>query len=114
MKRTLIPFLFLQCVGHISGAHINPAITVASVILGNKSLPIAGLYIVAQCLGGLIGYGLLKVNEYSFAYTLQKTFELCFGGHAWTENNFGVINAMPICRPYIIRDYSHDRRDCRN
>lgn len=51
----------IQCVGHISGAHINPAITVASVILGNKSLPIAGLYIVAQCLGGLIGYGLLKL-----------------------------------------------------
>ncbi|XP_072761443.1 aquaporin AQPAe.a-like isoform X1 [Anoplolepis gracilipes] len=50
----------IQCIGHISGADINPAITVATVILGRKSLLIAGLYIIAQCLGSLIGYGLLK------------------------------------------------------
>ncbi|RLU15543.1 hypothetical protein DMN91_012537 [Ooceraea biroi] len=50
----------IQCVGHISGAHINPSITVAAVILGNKSLPLAGLYIIAQCLGSLTGYGVLK------------------------------------------------------
>lgn len=51
----------VQCVGHISGAHVNPAITVATVILGNKSLPMAGFYIIAQCLGSVIGYGLLKI-----------------------------------------------------
>lgn len=51
----------IQCVGHISGAHINPAITVASVIFGNKSLPMAFLYIIAQCLGSVTGYGLLKM-----------------------------------------------------
>ncbi|XP_035737458.1 aquaporin-like isoform X1 [Vespa mandarinia] len=50
----------IQCVGHISGAHINPSITVASLILGLKSLPMTGLYIFAQCLGGVFGYGLLK------------------------------------------------------
>ncbi|KAH0945278.1 hypothetical protein HN011_006915 [Eciton burchellii] len=50
----------IQCVGHISGAHINPSITLAAVILGNKSLLLAGLYIVAQLSGSLIGYGLLK------------------------------------------------------
>lgn len=51
----------VQSVGHISGAHINPAITVATVILGNKPLLMAGFYIVAQCLGSLVGYGLLKM-----------------------------------------------------
>ncbi|XP_025158780.1 aquaporin AQPcic isoform X2 [Harpegnathos saltator] len=51
----------IQCVGHISGAHLNPAVTAAAVIVGNTSLPIAGVYMVAQCLGGLIGYGLLKM-----------------------------------------------------
>lgn len=60
--------LFFQCVGHISGAHINPAITVATVILGNKSLPMAGFYIIAQCLGSVIGYGLLKVNKYAYIH----------------------------------------------
>ncbi|KAL6430847.1 hypothetical protein ACFW04_006986 [Cataglyphis niger] len=53
--------IVVQSIGHISGAHINPAITVATVILGNKSLLMAGFYIVAQCLGSLIGYGLLKI-----------------------------------------------------
>ncbi|CAK9827018.1 unnamed protein product [Anthophora retusa] len=51
----------IQCVGHVSGAYINPSITVAALILGKKSLPMCLLYIGAQCLGGLIGFGLLKV-----------------------------------------------------
>lgn len=51
----------IQCVGHISGAHLNPAITTATVILGNKSLLMAGIYVISQCLGSLLGYGLLKM-----------------------------------------------------
>lgn len=50
----------IQSVGHISGAHINPSITVATLILGHKSLPMTGLYIFAQCLGAIFGYGMLK------------------------------------------------------
>ncbi|XP_012543720.1 aquaporin [Monomorium pharaonis] len=51
----------IQCVGHISGAHLNPAVTISAVIFGNKSLTMAGLYIITQCLGSLLGYGLLKM-----------------------------------------------------
>ncbi|XP_011633988.1 aquaporin AQPAe.a-like isoform X1 [Pogonomyrmex barbatus] len=50
----------IQCVGHISGAHLNPAVTVAAVILGKKTFLMAGYYIIAQCLGSLLGFGLLK------------------------------------------------------
>lgn len=53
---------YLQCVGHISHAHVNPAITVGSVVLGQKSIVQAMVYIVAQCLGAILGYGLLKVG----------------------------------------------------
>ncbi|KAI4480623.1 PREDICTED: aquaporin-like [Polistes canadensis] len=60
MSFGLAVMIAIQCVGHISGAHINPSITVASLILGLKSLPMTGLYIFAQCLGGIFGYGLLK------------------------------------------------------
>lgn len=49
----------LTIFGHISGAHINPSVTIAAVILGKTSIPTAGIYIVAQCLGGILGYGLL-------------------------------------------------------
>ncbi|XP_076237123.1 aquaporin-like [Calliopsis andreniformis] len=50
----------IQSIGHISGAHINPSLTVAAVILGKKSLPMAILYICCQCIGALLGYGLIK------------------------------------------------------
>lgn len=57
----LAVMIAIQCVGHISGAHLNPAITVAAVLLGNKSFPMAVFYIIAQCLGSLLGFGLLKM-----------------------------------------------------
>ncbi|XP_076651922.1 aquaporin AQPcic-like [Halictus rubicundus] len=49
----------IQCVGHISGAHINPCITLAAMVLGTKSLPMTAVYILAQCIGALVGYGFL-------------------------------------------------------
>jgi aquaporin Z len=40
--------------GGISGAHVNPAVTVAALITGRIKPALAGLYIVAQCLGAAI------------------------------------------------------------
>ncbi|XP_003694175.1 aquaporin-like isoform X1 [Apis florea] len=57
----LAVLIAIQSIGHISGAHINPSITVAALILGKKSLPMSILYIIAQCIGAMLGYGLLKV-----------------------------------------------------
>ena len=50
-----------QSIGHISGCNINPAIT-AGLIVGRKIGIIKGfLYIVAQCIGAIVGAGLLQV-----------------------------------------------------
>ncbi|XP_011310561.1 aquaporin AQPAe.a [Fopius arisanus] len=57
----LAVMLIIQSIGHISGAHINPSITVGSVVLGKKSLKVASVYLFAQCLGAIAGYGMLKV-----------------------------------------------------
>ena len=51
----------LQSIGHISDAHVNPAITVGAVVLGKISLQKASIYFVSQCLGGIMGYGFIKV-----------------------------------------------------
>jgi len=49
-----------QSIGHISGCHINPAVT-AGLLVGKKiSFLKALLYVPAQCLGGIFGALLLK------------------------------------------------------
>ncbi|XP_017837136.1 aquaporin AQPcic [Drosophila busckii] len=50
----------IQCFGCVSGAHLNPAVTVAAYIYDLVSLPMAFIYFVGQMLGAFIGYGLLK------------------------------------------------------
>ncbi|XP_053323221.1 aquaporin-4 isoform X2 [Spea bombifrons] len=49
----------VQCFGHISGAHINPAVTVAMLCMRKISLSKSAFYIVAQCLGAIAGAGIL-------------------------------------------------------
>ncbi|KAL4624603.1 aquaporin-4-like, partial [Arapaima gigas] len=49
----------VQCFGHISGAHINPAVTAAMVCTQKLSLAKSVFYVVAQCLGAIAGAGIL-------------------------------------------------------
>ena len=52
-----------QSIGHISGCHINPAVT-AGLIVGRKIGIISGiLYVVVQCVGAIVGAGILKVRN---------------------------------------------------
>ncbi|XP_062308541.1 aquaporin-4 isoform X2 [Osmerus eperlanus] len=49
----------VQCFGHISGAHINPAVTAAMVVTRRLSLAKAVFYLVGQCLGAVVGAAVL-------------------------------------------------------
>ncbi|WP_183568647.1 aquaporin Z [Mucilaginibacter sp. SP1R1] len=46
-------------IGHISGCHINPAVSIGMVIAGRMKLNEAVLYIIAQILGGIAGAWIL-------------------------------------------------------
>lgn len=53
---------WFQITCHNSGGHVNPAVTVLSLFFKKLSIPMAILYIVAQLIGGILGFGLIKVN----------------------------------------------------
>ena len=46
-------------IGHISGCHINPAISIGMVISGRMKASEAVIYIIAQVLGAIAGAGIL-------------------------------------------------------
>lgn len=46
-------------IGHISGCHINPAISIGMVIAGRMKMSEAIVYIIAQVLGAIAGAGIL-------------------------------------------------------
>ncbi|KAG8147732.1 hypothetical protein E2320_022754 [Naja naja] len=49
-----------QSVGHISGAHLNPAVTLGLLLSCQISILRAVMYIVAQCLGAVVGTAILS------------------------------------------------------
>jgi aquaporin Z len=46
-------------IGSISGCHINPAISISMLVAGKLSAKDTAFYIVFQCIGGIIGAGIL-------------------------------------------------------
>ena len=71
-------FSLIQCIGHLSQAHINPAVTVGAVILGKKTISEALVYFVSQMIGAILGYGMLKVGKsksnYSFIELITTNY----------------------------------------
>lgn len=51
--------LFVYTVGHISGTHINPAVTIGAWSIGKIETKPAALYLVAQMLGAAVAMALM-------------------------------------------------------
>ncbi|KAG8222865.1 hypothetical protein J437_LFUL003510 [Ladona fulva] len=50
----------IQAIGHVSGGHINPAVTISMMLTSNITVLRALLYVIAQCLGAIAGSGILR------------------------------------------------------
>lgn len=99
----LTVLVMVYCIGPISGCHINPAITIAMLVAKKISGRDTAGYIVAQCLGAIIGaaillwiasgtagysiaasglgqngYGMMSPHQYSLAAALIAEIVLTF------------------------------------
>lgn len=46
--------------GHVSGAHINPALSLVALVMGKISIQLWVVYAIAQCAGAVFGYSITR------------------------------------------------------
>ncbi|KQT16344.1 porin [Chryseobacterium sp. Leaf404] len=77
-------------IGHISGCHINPAISVAMVAAGRMKMNEAAIYIVAQIVGAILGAGILYLIFTNHPGAEMKEWAL--GSNGWGEGYLDAYN----------------------
>lgn len=77
-------------IGHISGCHINPAISLGMVVAGRMKLSEAIIYIIAQVLGAIVGAGILYLIATGRSeYSLES---IGLGQNGYNEASPGLYN----------------------
>ncbi|XP_070515943.1 aquaporin AQPAn.G isoform X1 [Cardiocondyla obscurior] len=78
----------IQGIGHVSGGHINPAVTSGLVVIGKIPIIRGVLYIVAQCAGAIAGSAILRALS---ASTMEDFLGVVKLSHGITPvQGFGV------------------------
>ncbi|QBQ40266.1 MIP family channel protein [Sphingobacterium psychroaquaticum] len=90
--------VFAYAIGGISGCHINPAVTIGVLAAGRMSAKDAGLYILAQLLGALLGAFVLQtiLGGQLAGFTAG---EWAYGSNGWGkgyQNEYGTAAAFLI------------------
>ena len=107
-------FAIITVLGPISGAHFNPAVTLAFFLRGEIALPLAGLYVLAQILGGLAGvlvtHAMFDLPLFQTSTTMHRT-----GGAQWFAEIvatfgllfviFGGLRSRPEAVPTLVALY---------
>ncbi|HLT86354.1 MAG TPA: MIP family channel protein [Sphingobacterium sp.] len=88
--------VFAYAIGGISGCHINPAVTIGVLAAGRMPAKDAIVYIIAQCLGALLGAFVLQqiLGGQLAGFTAG---EWAYGANGWGEkyqNEYGTSAAF--------------------
>ncbi|EPB67568.1 channel protein, MIP family [Ancylostoma ceylanicum] len=85
-------FILVSVFAHISGGHVNPAVTLGVAAAG-KMRPIeAVFYVIAQLAGGLFGALIVRaVLSYNQYVTIQGGATLCAAGIQWYQGLLAEI-----------------------
>ena len=81
----LTVLVMVYAIGPISGCHINPAITVAMWVADKIKSKDAIFYIIAQCIGGIIGAGILWAiasGNANFSLAINGLGQNGYGAHS--------------------------------
>lgn len=84
-------------IGHVSGCHINPAVTLAFVVTGSLSIARAVYYWVAQAVGAVVGGLVLFITTEGGDETLDKTG--VFAANGWGDkigSSFGIGSVIVV------------------
>jgi aquaporin related protein len=91
----------IQMFGCVSGAHINPCVTIAAVIYRLMPVPLAAAYFVAQFLGAYLGYGLLKLltpkSIWQDAICTTRPFDELSTGQAFAIEYIATMVLICVC-----------------
>ncbi len=84
-------------IGGISGCHINPAVTIGVLAAGKMTAKDAVGYIVAQCLGAILGAGVLYLIASGMpGFTMG---EWALGSNGWGE---GYLAGYNVTSAFVI------------
>jgi glycerol uptake facilitator-like aquaporin len=99
--------------GPVSGAHFNPAVSIALALRRDMAWPIAGLYIAAQIVGGIVG--VLAAHAMFELPLWQVSMNVRTGPGQWLAEGvatfgllltiFGCSRGMPSAVPYAVGLY---------
>ena len=90
--------VLITCLGPISGAHFNPAVTLAFLIRREIGGGDALGYVIAQCLGGLFGMVLAHAMFAEAIWQVSTTART--GGAQWLAEvvaTFGLVGTIFAC-----------------